>query len=353
MRDDHWIQFPREVVIGPGVITQIPKIFGKLGLKGETIIVCGRKTRKIAAEKVSELLDEIDCPTQIVTVEKADVEEVRRVEEQITRGTIALVGVGGGKSIDVAKVAAHRRGIGLVSVPTSASHDGIGSPRASISGIEQGPVSISTSSPLAIVADTTIIAKAPKKLLSSGFADVIANFTAVLDWKLAYRLKNERYSEYASVLSSMTAERMCNHAPLIGRVDHEKSCREVVKALISSGVAMSIAGSSRPASGSEHKFSHALDIISSKPALHGEQCGVGTIMMMYLHGGDWKMIRNALKLAGAPVTAEELGIPDTTILEALIKAHTIRPERYTILGDKGLTPEAAEKVATVTGVIPG
>ena len=56
--------------------------------------------------------------------------------------------------------------------------------------------------------------------------------------------------------------------------------------MISSGMAISIAGNSRPASGSEHKFSHALDMIAPKPALHGEQCGVGTIMMMYLHGGD-------------------------------------------------------------------
>ena len=54
---------------------------------------------------------------------------------------------------------------------------------------------------------------------------------------------------------------------------------------------MSIAGSSRPASGSEHMFSHALDRIAPKPALHGEQCGVGTIMMMYLHGGNWQTVQ--------------------------------------------------------------
>src|SRR5256886_17639739 len=74
----------------------------------------------------------------------------------------------------------------------------------------------------------------------------------------------------------------------------EESAWFVCKALVSSGVAMSIAGSSRPASGSEHKFSHALDRIAKKPGLHGEQCGVGTIMMMYLHAGNWQEVRDAL-----------------------------------------------------------
>jgi glycerol-1-phosphate dehydrogenase [NAD(P)+] len=130
----------------------------------------------------------------------------------------------------------------------------------------------------------------------------------------------------------------------------ETSARIVVKALVSSGVAMSIAGSSRPASGAEHKFSHALDRIAKKPALHGEQCGVGAIMMMYLHGGDWMMIREALQKMGAPATSGELGIKEEDIVDALVKAHLIRPERYTILGS-GITRDAAERLARVTGVI--
>jgi glycerol-1-phosphate dehydrogenase [NAD(P)+] len=130
-----------------------------------------------------------------------------------------------------------------------------------------------------------------------------------------------------------------------------ESAAIVVKALISSGMAISIAGNSRPASGAEHKFSHALDILAPKPALHGEQCGVGTIMMMYLHGGDWEFIRDTLKTIKAPVNASQLGIDPEYIIQALTKAHTIRKERYTILGDRGLTVESAEKLARKTKVI--
>ena len=73
---------------------------------------------------------------------------------------------------------------------------------------------------------------------------------------------------------------------------------------------MSVAGNTRPASGSEHMFSHMLDRIAPGKALHGEQCGVGAIMMMYLHGEDWEETRDFLKTIGAPTNADELGIPN-------------------------------------------
>jgi glycerol-1-phosphate dehydrogenase [NAD(P)+] len=112
---------------------------------------------------------------------------------------------------------------------------------------------------------------------------------------------------------------------------------------------MGIAGSSRPCSGSEHQFSHALDMICEKPALHGEQCGVGTILMTYLHGKDWERVRDALKVVKAPVNSKELGIDDSYIIKALTMAHSIR-DRYTILRS-GLSEESAIDLAKKTGVI--
>ena len=98
-------------------------------------------------------------------------------------------------------------------------------------------------------------------------------------------------------------------------------------------------------------FSHMLDRIAPGKALHGEQCGIGAIMMMYLHGEDWEGIRNALHIIGAPTTARELGIPKKKIIEALLHAQEIRADRYTILGEQGLTPDAAKKLAKITGVV--
>ena len=98
-------------------------------------------------------------------------------------------------------------------------------------------------------------------------------------------------------------------------------------------------------------FSHFLDKIAPGKALHGEQCGVGSIMMMYLHGGDWLRIRSALSMIGAPTSAKELGVTKEELVEALVHAHEIRKDRYTILGDRGLTRDAAERLANITKVI--
>jgi len=118
---------------------------------------------------------------------------------------------------------------------------------------------------------------------------------------------------------------------------------------------MSIAGSSRPASGAEHLFSHSLDLLSLKygfeRAEHGMQCGLGTIMMAYLHKLNWMEIRSLLVKIGAPVNAKQLDIDSEYVVEALTKAHKIRPERLTILGVKGLTKAEAEKLASETEVI--
>jgi glycerol-1-phosphate dehydrogenase [NAD(P)+] len=132
---------------------------------------------------------------------------------------------------------------------------------------------------------------------------------------------------------------------------NDEGLHVLLEALISCGVAMSIAGSSRPCSGSEHLFSHALEMIKCPHAMHGEQCGVGSVLSAYLHRANWKRIRDSLKQIGAPTTASELDVANEDVVKALEMAATIRPERYTILHKLNLDREACEKVARITGVI--
>jgi len=97
-------------------------------------------------------------------------------------------------------------------------------------------------------------------------------------------------------------------------------------------------------------FSHALDHIAPGRALHGEQCGVGTILSMALHGGDWQRIRDALKTIGCPTSAKGLNVSKDELIQAMTTAHTIR-DRYTILGESGITEKAAERIAVMTKVL--
>ena len=346
-KSQKWMQLPRSIAIGHGMIADTARMCTELKLGQNAVIVTGRKTREIAGKSISNILTSGGFTTDITIVTNADQENI---DNTITTAENAafLIGVGGGTVIDVAKLASTMLDIPFLSVPTAAAHDGIASMRASIAR-DGDTVSVPAQAPLGIIADTEIIAHAPHRFLAAGCGDIISNYTAILDWQLAHRLRNTPYSEYAATLSRMTAQIVMDRAETI-KPELEESARLVIKALVSSGVAMSIAGSSMPASGSEHKFSHALDRIAPEPALHGEQCGVGTILMMYLHGGNWQQIRDALRKIGAPVNAHELNIPDQYIIDALVHAHEIRPERYTILG-AGLNKEAAENVARITGVV--
>ncbi len=342
------VQLPREVHSGAGIIDDIGELCSDLISCPDVTLLAGPTTKKIAGNKVKEILEDTNFNVSEVIIRSATEDSVDIVTSQ-SKDSNAVLAVGGGTVIDVGKMASTTNGIPLISIPTTAAHDGIVSPRASIKN-DKTSVSIKVDAPYALIADTQIIADAPYKFLASGYGDIISNLTAVEDWDLAHKLIDEEYSESAALLSKMTAKLLMNEAENI-RPGLVASASLVVKGLISSGMAISIAGSSRPASGSEHKFSHALDKIAPKPALHGQQCGVGTIMMMYLQGGDWKKVRSALKTVNAPVNAKQLGIDEEYIIQALLEAHNIRKERYTILGDRGLTEEAAQHIALKTHVI--
>lgn len=345
----HVIDLPRRILVGYGVLKQLGPTCEELGFTRRVLVVAGDHTVKVAGDEALSSLASSHIDYDLVVVDEPSAEWVDRIVEVcLRRGPSAVIGVGGGSIIDVAKLASAKAGVNFVSVPTTASHDGIASPRASVKGLGVCG-SVEARAPTAIIADVHVIKRAPRRLVISGCGDVIAKITAVSDWLLAHKLKGEYYGEYAASLARMSAQLVMKSAREIASLTDE-GVRTLLEALVSCGVAMCIAGSSRPCSGSEHQFSHALDLIAPKPALHGEQCGVGTIMMAYLHNLDWRRIRRVLKLLGAPTTAEALGVEPEVIVRALTMAHKIR-DRYTILGETGLTHGAARRLAQVTGVI--
>lgn len=349
--------FPREIIVGHGSTSQVAEVCNRVSTGNSVLIVADKNTRKISGEEIYKILSKANYDVKMQIISSPTVSEVNSVLKFAGKNKVdMLLGVGGGSVIDVTKLAAFELSKPFISIPTSAAHDGIASPRASLKH-SKGSISKTAVSPLAILADTKIIHKAPFRMIASGCADVISNISAVMDWELAYRLKGEEYSSHAAVLAKTAAELLMENADDI-RVYSEESVWIAVKAMIVSGVAMSVAGNTRPASGAEHMFSHMLDHLGpgimlkgSKKTMHGEQCGVGAIMMVYLHGGDWEKIRNSLKKIGAPTTSEELGVSKKKVIEALVRAQEIRPERYTILGETGLTVDAAKKLAKTTGVI--
>jgi glycerol-1-phosphate dehydrogenase [NAD(P)+] len=346
----HSMELPRKVIVGRNLLSTTGTICKEMSFSNRALVFSGPHTFNVAAKIVIDSLVDSGFEVNYFIIKEPTMDFVKQAELKIKclKPNIVL-GVGGGKVIDVAKYSSANKNVKFISVPTAVSHDGISSHYASIKNFK-GSVSVKAQAPMAIIADVDVISKSPYKLTASGCGDIIAKFTAVRDWKLAHSLRNEYYGEYAANLALMSARLIARNSSLIHE-GSEEGVHMVVEALISCGVAISIAGSTRPCSGSEHLFSHALDIIAPKPALHGEQCGVGTIMMAYLHRINWKKIRSVLKEIGAPISAEELGIDSEFIIESLTRSHLIRPDRYTILGEKGLSRDSAVKLAKITGVV--
>ena len=341
----HLMELPTKVLIGDGVLSRLGEFISESSSEKGVVIAAGSNV----ASKVRDSVDSaLGGKGRWVEVKAADMENVERVKKA-SYGSGCIVGIGGGKSVDVGKLAAFQVKLPFYSVPTSASHDGISSPFASLKGLDR-PYSVMAKPPLGILADIDVIASAPRRLLSSGCGDLVSKLTAVKDWQLAHRVNGEYYGSYSASLALMSANVVLLGAKKIG-IFGKSSVRDLVEALISTGVAAGIAGSSRPCSGSEHLFSHYLDMLAPDSGLHGEKCGIGTIMMAKLHGLDWRGVRSALRTVGAPVSASQIGVEDEQVVESLVKASSIRPERYTILSKRTLSNRRAENLARSTGVI--
>jgi len=349
-RTIHRMELPKTVIVGEGLLRRLSEVYEPLSSGGKAALITGPNIFERIRDDIERGLPELD-EGLVVFAGEACWAEINRIYRLLRgAGDVGhVLGVGGGRVIDVAKMVAHMLGRPFVSVPTAPSHDGIASQFVSIRDSGQAH-SIPTRPPAAIIVDIDVVARSPRRLIASGVGDAIAKLTAVRDWRLAHIRTGEYYGDYAANLALLGARMVMRHAQGIGSGDKE-SIRVLVEALISDGVAAGIAGSSRPCSGSEHLFSHALDLYSRERALHGEQCGVGTIMMAYLHGMDYERVRRALKRAGAPTCAEELGISRESIITALVRAREVRPDRYTILNEVRMDERMAREVARETGVI--
>lgn len=340
------MELPRLIVVGEKNIGNFGKFLLDLGPTKTVSIIAGSNVQKIVKTKISKSLADSKIKSVWHMPSTNDEKSIKTVENKVRKDRSDLiVGIGGGRSIDIAKMISFNLAKPFVSVPTTASHDGIASPFVSIKG--EKPHSLVATAPLGVFVDIDVIKKAPKKLLAAGCGDLVAKITAVKDWQLGRDNTGEYYGRYSSNLASMSAKILLEATEKKKRPD----IREIVEALISAGVASCIAGSSRPCSGSEHLFSHALDKLAPGVGLHGEKCGLGAILMAKLQGQDWKKIANTLKNVGAPTTAKQVGLDKETIVQALVMAQSLRPERYTILKQVKMTEKKALDLAKGTSVI--
>lgn len=323
------IAIPSLVRVKPGAIDRLGLYLRRAGHARAILIV--------SAGLVPDYLDRvqkslagngIDCP-ETVEVCEASFETATALFTRLPRKASAIIGLGGGKALDVAKYVAFLARMPYYATPTSLSNDGFSSPQSSLT-VAGKRRSLAAALPHAVVLDLDVCKDAPRSLWLSGVGDLSSKLTAIFDWKLAFHRAGEPVNDFAALLSDATVFQFLaepsfdlNGARLLGT------------ALMLNGIAMEICGSSRPASGSEHLISHALDAISKRPRLHGLQVGVAAYLVSRVQRSQSERIAGLFDRTGFWSEIESDPFSASEWIEAIRLAPTIKEDFYTILSEDG------------------
>ncbi|MBA2273183.1 MAG: iron-containing alcohol dehydrogenase [Actinobacteria bacterium] len=275
----------------------------------------------------------------VVPVPQANQEWAATLGSRTRRlGADAIVAIGGGRCLDIAKLAAARAGVTVIAVPTQLSHDGICSPVAVVPAQGACGESIGAIAPRVVYLSIPTLLSSPLGAVRAGLGDLLANPLALKDWELAAGRGLESIDQRAWNLSVESFKSIESYLA----ADVAKSARDprflirLADGLVLSGMAMVCAGNSRPASGGEHEISHAIDHLFGGRALHGAQVAFGCLLSTELYGEDTQGFRARLARLGLPQHPGDLGLSEDDMVKILLAAPYMRPGRFTVLEDTDL-----------------
>jgi glycerol-1-phosphate dehydrogenase [NAD(P)+] len=320
---------PLVVDIGSGRLDALPGLLvdQRISSGGRVAIVVGATSGTAIKDRLEPAVPKADW----YVAESSGVDASQALADTIRATSYdAVVGIGGGRVLDVAKFVAARTGLPMVSVATNLAHDGIASP-VSILDSGHGSASFGVPAPVAVMVDLDEVRRAPALMVSAGVGDAISNLSAIADWQLAHREQAEPLDGLAMTLARTAAEAVLHHP---GDLTGDSMLTSLAEALVLSGIAMAVAGSSRPCSGACHEISHAIDQLHpQRSGPHGVQVGVGAAFATYLRGDTALLaaLLACLRRHGLPCTPAELGLTREEFVAAVEHAPQTRPGRFTIL----------------------
>src|SRR5580658_5759886 len=320
------IATPLFIDVRPGAIASLGGV-----LAGQRIATEGRVAVVVGPGQGDSICAELDIDgAEIFRVPDGNYATAVELGQRLRAGAFeAVTGIGGGKTIDVTKFAAHMAGIPMVAVATSLAHDGIASPVSSLEH-ESGKGSYGVVMPVAVVVDLDRVRSAPDPLATSGIGDVVSKLSAIADWELSAADTGEAVDGLAVSMAGTAAQAVL-HQP--GPARSDEFLGVLAEALIMCGMAMAVAGSSRPCSGGDHEIMHAIDQLYPGTASHGELAGVGALFCAHLREDpeQAELIAACLARHGLPATPEDLGLSSAEFARAVAFGPETRPGRYTIL----------------------
>jgi glycerol-1-phosphate dehydrogenase [NAD(P)+] len=273
---------------------------------------------------------------------RSDEVSVATVESRLPEDVGWLIAVGDGTIHDITRFVANRRGMPFIAYPTAAAVDAYASAGCTMTwyGFKKTAPAVA---PAAVVADTDVFASAPYRLTASGMGETLGKYTSIADWRIASLITGERYCSKIAALLGDAADAVRRGMSAVQGGD--KFAREsLMYALLVSGAAMQILGTSRPASGAEHHMSHLWEMEVINPhlgALHGEKVGVGTVIILrrykeMLAGGELARFG----AIGRSAVSEYAGIPFESLKSKFGRLYDSIEDENTPDILKSITPDA-------------
>ncbi|WP_373217079.1 sn-glycerol-1-phosphate dehydrogenase [Ruminococcus sp. 5_1_39BFAA] len=279
---EHHIEV-KEILIEAGAIDKLEEEMSDGFLKQyiSPLLICDTNTCRATEEIMEEIFDR--CQVLVLEAEglHADNLAVEIVENNMDEDIDIILAVGSGTIHDISRYVAFQYRIPFISVPTAASVDGFVSTVAAMTwnGLKK---TVPAAAPMCVYADTNIFANAPKRLTASGVSDLMGKYICLADWKIAHLLTGEYYCERIVEMEEKALKTVRGALRDIAAGEPE-DCEKLMYGLILSGIAMQMAGNSRPASCAEHHMSHLWEMeVLNGPldALHGEKVSVGMMTVL-------------------------------------------------------------------------
>ena len=325
------ISIPTLLKVGNGVLDNLGEYITMGGMKN-AVIYFGNGLIDMFGYKVMESLKEQGITVlEYRELDSTKIEDIIELAFSIDTKAQLIVGIGGGKVIDVSKYAAYLRKLPFISVPTSSSSDGFSSASASLI-VNGRRKSVPAGMAYGIIADTGIIKSAPEKFLFSGIGDIVSKITAIYDWVYEAEHGYSKINDCAVMIAKKAVNSFVR-TPFTSIKD-DLFLRELLDSLAMSGIANEIAGSSEPTSGSEHLISHALDSMSEQPQLHGIQVGIATYIMSLVQDHRYKRINTVFTETGFWDYVATLNLNRGDYEKAIDMAPSMKPFRHTYLHEE-------------------
>jgi glycerol-1-phosphate dehydrogenase [NAD(P)+] len=299
----------RAIVIEDSLAGREVELVESLKLGPRLALVADVDTYAALGQRVSRALTSRFGITEIVLPRRphADDVTIEAISERL--GEVdAVVAVGSGTINDLSKMVALAHNVPQVVFGTAPSMNGYTSVSASITeaGFKR---SVRARTPVGVFLDLGVLARAPARLVRAGLGDSVCRPTAQADWLLAHLLLDRPYREVPFALLAEDEPRLFQRAgELVTDSGDLGAMRALARTLVLSGVGMTIAGGSFPASQGEHMVSHYLEMMAPpgiEHAFHGEQIGVAAIASARVQAGV--LARDGVpRLRASTVTRESI-----------------------------------------------